>query len=84
MSALLEGRVKAFVYDRAISQYTLEKEELENDLVVLPNKFGVQLYGWGISENHKVLNQTISESILRITEQMEWEVVLNEYGLEKL
>jgi polar amino acid transport system substrate-binding protein len=84
LAGLNAGEVSAFMYDEPILKYRIQEDSTLNTLQVLPVKFDVQFYAFGLSKNRSELEQTISQRILEIMETQEWQVVLNEYGLTEL
>ncbi len=81
---LKKGKIEAFLYDEPILKYRIQKDSSLNDLDLLPLKFDVQFYAFGLPKTHTRLEQQISQRILEIMESKEWEIVLNEYGLAEL
>ena len=47
----------------------------------MPVRFDQQLYAFGISNNHKDLEELISERILYYTSTLEWKALLVEYNI---
>jgi len=84
LKALKEGEVEAFMYDEPILKYRIQEDSTLNRLQILPVKFDVQFYAFGMSKSRADLEKVISQRILEIMETQEWEVVLNEYGLTEL
>ena len=84
LTDLKKGKIEAFLYDEPILKYRIQKDSSLNDLELLPLKFDVQFYAFGLPKTHTVLEQQISQRILDIKETKEWEVVLNEFGLVEL
>lgn len=84
LQALLDRDIDAFIYDEAITRYVEEQHPDNERLEFLPWRFGIQLYGFGISKERKALNDHISQTILSETEQLEWRLMLQEYGLDQL
>lgn len=84
LDALKMGEVEAFMYDEPILKYRIQEDSTLNKLQILPVKFDVQFYAFGVAKNQMDLEQRISQRILEIMETQEWEVVLNEYGLTEL
>lgn len=78
---LKAGKIEAFIYDEPILRYRIQKDSTFTELKLLPIKFDVQFYAFGLPKNRTILEQQISQSILEIMETEEWEFVLNEYGL---
>lgn len=79
-----KGKVDAFIYDAPILQYRIQKDSSLQDLEVLPLKFDVQFYAFGIKKDANELEQAISQRILEIVETQQWQVVLSEYSLTEL
>jgi len=84
LEGLEKGEVEAFMYDEPILKYRIQEDSTFNKLQVLPIKFDVQFYAFGLAKHQTELEQRISQRILEIMETQEWEVVLNEYGLTEL
>lgn len=84
LNGLINGEIEAFMYDEPILKYRIQEDSTFNNLQILPVKFDVQFYAFGIAKHQTVLEQRISQRILEIMETQEWEVVLNEYGLTEL
>ncbi|WP_394971795.1 transporter substrate-binding domain-containing protein [uncultured Croceitalea sp.] len=81
---LKNREIEAFIYDEPILKYRIRKDSTLNDLQILPMKFDVQFYAFGIKKEHIELQRKISQRILEIIETTEWEVVLAEYGLTEI
>lgn len=84
LKGLKRGEVEAFMYDEPILKYRIQEDSSFSKLQILPVKFDVQFYAFGIAKHQTELEQQISQRILEIMETQEWEVVLNEYGLTEL
>ncbi len=84
LKGLMNGDVEAFMYDEPILKYRIQEDSTFSKLQLLPVKFDVQFYAFGIAKQRTELEQRISQRILEIMETQEWEVVLNEYGLTEL
>ena len=82
--ALRDRKMDAFIYDEPILKYRIQQDSSLQDLTILPIKFDVQFYAFGIAKNRPSLEQRISQRILEIIETEEWQIVLNEYGLTEL
>jgi len=81
--ALVKGEVKAVAYDEPLLQYMAQRDTL-GQVEVLPLTFNRQLYAFGLSDSlsHEI-REEISVDLLRITETVDWEILLNEYGLHQ-
>jgi len=84
LGALKKGEVEAFIYDEPILKYRIQNDSSLSSLELLPLKFDVQFYAFGLPKTHITLEQQISQRILEIKDTNEWEVVLNEFGLAEL
>jgi ABC-type amino acid transport substrate-binding protein len=84
LQAVKKGEIEAFLYDEPILKYRIKNDSSLINLEVLPLKFDVQFYAFGLPKTHVMLEQRISQRILEIKDTNEWEVVLNEFGLAEL
>ncbi len=84
LSALRKKDIKAFMYDEPILKYRIKQDSSLTKIEVLPIKFDVQFYAFGIAKDKTELEQAISQRILEIMETQEWQIVLNEFGLTEL
>lgn len=81
--ALANGEVKAVAYDEPLLQYVVQLDT-QNLVEVLPLTFNRQLYAFGLSGRLSYdLREKLSIDLLRITETVDWQVLLNEYGLRQ-
>lgn len=81
---LSDNKIDAFLYDEPILKYKLKQNESLDNLRLLPVKFDLQLYAFGLPHRQAELEKIISQKILEITESHEWKIVLNEYGLNQI
>lgn len=84
LEGLKKGEIEAFMYDEPILKYRIQEDSTFTELQVLPVKFDVQFYAFGLAKDKIDLEQAISQRILEIMETQEWQVVLNEYGLTEI
>ena len=77
-------KIDAFLYDEPILKYRIKQNKSFNNLQLLPVKFDLQLYAFGLPKKKVALEQIISQKILEISESHEWRVVLNEHGLNQI
>jgi len=84
LQELKAQNIDAFIYDEPILRYRIQKDSSLNHLEILPMKFDVQFYGFGIKKGRLPLQQAISQRILEIIETTEWGIVLAEYGLNEI
>ncbi|MGI9552740.1 MAG: transporter substrate-binding domain-containing protein [Aurantibacter sp.] len=84
LSALKENEIEAFIYDEPILKYRIQQDTTLNELSILPVKFDVQFYAFGVTKQRSELERTLSQKVLEISETNEWQVLLNEYGLTEL
>ena len=80
LDALMNHQLDVFVYDEPIVRYRLLNDKKYEDLVILPSKFKVQFYAFGLPKRHAQLNEILSQKMISIIERSSWEEVLNEYG----
>lgn len=82
LEALKEGKIKAFIHDEPVLKYYIQQTEEENDIEILPAKFNLQFYSFGLSKKMDEEKQTeIIQLLLQITENSDWQILLSEYNL---
>ncbi|WP_343486217.1 transporter substrate-binding domain-containing protein [Allomuricauda sp. d1] len=84
LKELQANKLDAFIYDAPILRYRIKKDSSLQKLEVLPLKFDVQFYAFGIKKDAVELEQAISQRILEIMETQQWSVILAEFGLSEL
>jgi len=84
LNGLKNGDIEAFMYDEPILKYRIQEDSTLRNLQILPVKFDVQFYAFGLAKENIALEQVISQRILEIMETQEWQVILNEFGLAEL
>jgi len=84
LTDLNNGKIDAFIYDEPILKFRIKQNNKFNNLQVLPIKFDLQFYAFGLPKDRIELEQQISQKILEITESHEWKVVLSEYNLSQI
>ena len=84
LKAVKNDNIKAFMYDEPILKYRIKEDASLNSLSILPVKFDVQFYAFGLPKDRVVLKQAVSQRILEIIETKEWQIVLNEFGLTEI
>ncbi|EAR01463.1 substrate-binding periplasmic protein [Maribacter sp. HTCC2170] len=84
LKELNNNKIDAVIYDEPILKYRIQQDSTLNKLSVLPIKFDVQFYAFGLTKNNIELEQRISQKILEIIESQEWQIILNEYGLSEI
>ncbi len=82
--ALRDGEIDAFIYDEPIMKYRIAQDSSLGEITILPLKFDLQSYAFGLPKERDSLEQLVSQKILEIIESQSWQVVLNEYGLSEL
>lgn len=83
LTDLKDKKIEAFAYDEPILKYRIQQDSSLKDLAILPIKFDIQFYAFGITRTKPGLEQTISQRILEIMETEGWQIVLSEYGLKE-
>ncbi len=53
-------------------------------LEILPIKFDLQFYAFGLAKKHRNLRDSISQKMLEYVESLDWRVILNEYDLSEI
>lgn len=84
LNAVKDGEIHAFMYDEPLLKYRIREDNSLQDLNLLPVKFDLQFYAFGLPKERFVLEQIISQRILEIIETEEWQIVLNEFGLSQI
>lgn len=77
-------RIEAFLYDEPILKHKINQNEAFQNLELLPIKFDLQFYAFGLSNHQAALEETISQKILEVIESGEWQIILNEYNLSEI
>jgi ABC-type amino acid transport substrate-binding protein len=81
--ALDNGSIDAIAYDHPVLNSMLADETLAEKYSILNIKYDPQFYGIGMRENlPEETKDIINLSMLEITERLDWEVILMEYGLK--
>lgn len=82
---LRDNKMEAFIYDEPILKYRIKQDSsLHETITVLPVKFDVQFYAFGLAKEQDSLEQLISQKILEVIETEEWQIILHEFGLTEL
>ena len=66
-----------FLYDELILKHTIQKDSTFSEIDLLPVKFDVSFYAFGLPKTHINLEHLISQRILEIIETEVWDIVLN-------
>jgi ABC-type amino acid transport substrate-binding protein len=83
LADLNQHKIEAFIYDEPILRFRIKQDSSLQNLSVLPIKFNVQFYAFGLSKENKDLRDVLSHEILEIIEGQEWQMILNEFGLSE-
>lgn len=81
---LKSGKLDAFLYDEPILKYQINQSDSYRNIRILPMKFDLQFYAFGLPKTHVELEQIISQEILEITESVKWRLILREYQLSEI
>ncbi len=84
LTDLKKKNIDAFLYDEPILKYRIKQDSTLNKIQLLPVKFDVQFYAFGLAKDRVLLEQAISQRILELMETQEWQILLNEFGLTEL
>lgn len=80
--ALENEEIVAFAYDKPLLKEII-KNDTQDRFDVTNDKFNLQSYAMGMSFSlDDSLRREVNTSILRNIERMDWQVLLNEYGLD--
>ncbi|MFZ0052316.1 MAG: ion channel, partial [Desulfobaccales bacterium] len=77
LEALLDGKIKAFVYDAPELRYKI-KQRFQGKLDVLPHTYSQENYGIALV-NNSPLRKSINRVLLQKIRQQEWQETLNRY-----
>lgn len=82
LDALNNGHIDVFVYDEPILQYYLHFLQYEDNIHLLPNKFNMSYYSFGLPKKSQLIKQ-INPLLLEELESVNWLSTLNKYNLDK-
>ncbi len=78
VNAIKSGEIDAAVYDTPILKYMIKKENLENEIKLLPSNLESQYYGF-ILPSGSELQEAINVELLSIINKPEWKQNLKKY-----
>jgi len=81
LEAVDAHQLDAFFYDEPILKYKLSEMSSLHHIILLPLKFDMQFYAFGLPKDRLDLREQLSQQILEHTEHQEWRIILGEYGL---
>ena len=81
LEAVDAHQIDAFFYDEPILKYKLSEMSSLHHIILLPLKFDMQFYAFGLPKDRLELREQLSQQILEHTEHQEWRIILGEYGL---
>ena len=81
--ALAKDEVEAIIYDEPILARWITRQKATKDYDILPLRFDPQFYAFGLRKTDHTLTDIISQTILKMEESADWEVVLSEYGMNR-
>lgn len=84
LNDLNSRRIEAFLYDEPILKHKINQNEAFQNLELLPIKFDLQFYAFGLTNHQAALEEAISQKILELIESGEWQIILNEYNLSEI
>lgn len=84
LMALKKKKIDAFMYDEPILKYRIRQDSTLSQLSILPIKFDIQFYAFGVAKQKTGLEQKLSQKILEIMETDQWQVLLREFRLTEL
>lgn len=82
LEALKNDKVKAFIHDEPILRYYIKNAEAEDEIEILPAKFNLQFYSFGLSKKmDETKKNKIIQVLQRTTEHSDWHILLSKYNL---
>lgn len=81
LNALENKEIKGFMFDEEILRSEISVLSLDEKLQVLPIKYDAKFYGFGISKAHDTLPRILSNGIMKMRDDTDWQMLLHEYGL---
>jgi ABC-type amino acid transport substrate-binding protein len=81
--AVVSDSIDAFVYDLALLNYVVDRDNKGNDLVVIPSGLNLQYFSFLASRNNAALIDKINPALLSAIDDDQWEEILAHYGLNK-
>lgn len=79
---LEKGEIDAFVYDEPILRYLIQKNGLDEKILIIDHEFNSQYYSFSLPHNHK-LRDYINPLLIKELEGVPWKAILNEYNLSQ-
>ncbi|MEM1322269.1 MAG: transporter substrate-binding domain-containing protein [Bacteroidota bacterium] len=77
-------KIDALLYDEPILKYRIKENDEFSGIQLLPAKFDVQFYAFGLPKEREALKEALSTKMLEIIEGLEWRMILNEYDLSEI
>ncbi|MBX2878066.1 MAG: transporter substrate-binding domain-containing protein [Saprospiraceae bacterium] len=84
LKQLENGKIEAFLYDEPILKHRIKQDSSLQKIEILPVKFDLQFYAFGLAPGRDALQRAISQRILEIIESREWQIILNEFGVAEI
>ena len=82
LQKVANGELDAFFYDEPIISYIVQKNQLYDKVLVVPQNFNSQYYSFSLPRDHNMLD-TINIILIEKLESLDWKAILNEYNLEQ-
>ena len=83
LNALAKNEIEGFIYDEPILKYRIDESAEYNFCEVLPVRFDQQNYSFGFAVGQDSLLKEVSLEIIKITETLDWQILLSEYDLSE-
>ena len=80
LEAILLKKIAAFVYDEPILKYIIRKNNLQDEIIILPSKFNKQYYSFSLPKKSSLLDK-INPLLLKEINSSSWSDILNRYNL---
>lgn len=81
LEAVSSGKIDAFVYDKPVMRYLIDKNEMNKDLAILPISLKTDYYSFSAPKNSKLLKE-INPVLIRKIEGIMWKTILKTYNLD--
>jgi ABC-type amino acid transport substrate-binding protein len=82
-SALAADSIDAFVYDLALLNYVVDRNNKAKNLVVIPSGLNLQYFSFLAAKDNLALIDRINPALLSAIDDDLWEEILSRYGLNK-
>jgi len=81
LQAVNSGIIDAFVYDQALLQYLVVKNNLNDKIVIIPSGLNLQYFSYMAGKNNQALIDRINPAMLKVIDSDTWGEILLRYGI---